>query len=78
MNEIELTSVDVKSALSPLTDVEAKLKEEAVYVKTRYGNVFVTIQGDRKKTPFITFHDLGLNCESKFLITLPFCAMRVF
>lgn len=63
MNEIELTSVDVKSALSQLTEVDSKLKEEAVYVKTRYGNVFVTIQGDRKKTPFITYPDLGLDCK---------------
>lgn len=66
MNDIELTSVDVKGAMTPLTDVEAKLKEENVYVKTRYGNVYVTIQGDRKKTPFVTYHDLGLNCMILF------------
>lgn len=63
MNEIELTSVDVKNALKPLTEVQSVLKEESEYVKTRYGNVFVTIQGDRSKTPFITFPDLGLNCK---------------
>jgi len=66
MNDIELTSVDVKGAMTPLTDVEAKLKEENVYVKTRYGNVYVTIQGDRKKTPFVTYHDLGLNSVTQF------------
>lgn len=66
MNDIELTSVDVKSALSPLTDVESKLKEESLYVKTRYGNIYVTIQGDRSKTPFITYPDLGLNSSYQY------------
>ena len=63
MDVIELTSVDVKNALTPLTEVEAKLVEDSVYVKTRYGNIFVTIQGNRQKTPFITYPDLGLNCN---------------
>lgn len=63
MDDIELTSVDVKNALTPLTQLEAKLSEDTVYVKTRYGNICVTIQGNRDKTPFITYPDLGLNCK---------------
>src|SRR4051812_35867678 len=33
------------------------------YVDTRYGRVLVTVQGNREKTPFVTYHDIGLNCE---------------
>ena len=32
-------------------------------VQTAYGKVKVTIYGDRKRHPIVTFHDLGLDCE---------------
>jgi hypothetical protein len=32
------------------------------YVSTRYGKVYVTIQGNREKTAFLTFPDIGLTC----------------
>ena len=32
-------------------------------MSTRYGKVFVTIQGDTSKTPFLTYPDLGLTCK---------------
>lgn len=62
MNEIELTSVDVKSAHHPLAEQGSRLPEEGVYVRTRYGQVFVTVQGNRDKTPIVTYPDVGLNC----------------
>lgn len=65
-DQIELTSVDVKSALTSLTDTSPKLKEEATFVKTRYGNVYVTIQGDRSKNAIVTFPDIGLNSITQY------------
>lgn len=63
MAEIELTTVlaDDKEGY-----VHARLPEESLYVNTRYGKVWVTIQGDRDKTPFITFPDIGLNSTIQF------------
>lgn len=50
----------------PLTENAHKLSEEAEYVKTRYGNIFVTIQGHREKPAFITFPDIGLNSQIQY------------
>lgn len=60
MNEIELTSVDVDVKM---VKSEPHLPEENVYVNTRYGRVYVTIQGDKEKSPFITYPDIGLTCN---------------
>lgn len=65
-DQIELTSVDVKSALKPLAQADSRLKEESLHVKTRYGNIFVTIQGNRDKTPIVTFPDIGLNSITQY------------
>ncbi len=32
-------------------------------MSTRYGKVFVTVQGDTTKTPFLTYPDIGLTCK---------------
>jgi len=68
MNDMELTSVDVRTANeSQFNGVSAKtLPEESHYVSTRYGKVFVTIQGDKSKTPFLTYPDLGLTSTTQF------------
>jgi pimeloyl-ACP methyl ester carboxylesterase len=66
MNDIELTCVDTRHLESTLIDSVPKLKEENQYVSTRYGKVFVTIQGNREKTAFLTFPDIGLTSHSQF------------
>ncbi|GMT28888.1 hypothetical protein PFISCL1PPCAC_20185, partial [Pristionchus fissidentatus] len=42
----------------------ADMTEERV--QTGFGKVKVTIYGDRKRHPLVTFHDLGLDSESNF------------
>lgn len=64
MADIELTSVDVKVTNNALAEPGAKLPEESHFVKTRYGQIFVTIQGNRSKTPIVTYPDIGLNCNN--------------
>jgi len=63
MNDIELTSVDVDVKM---VRTEPRLPEESLYVNTRYGKVLVTIQGDKTKTPFVTFPDIGLTSNLQF------------
>lgn len=66
MADVELTSINVKIADVPLTEQESKLPEEKEYVKTRYGNIFVTFQGNPEKPAFITFADIGLNSQIQY------------
>lgn len=66
MNEIELTSVDTRNFVSTLVETEPRLKEESQYVSTRYGNVFVTMQGNRDKMAFLTLPDIGLTSQNQF------------
>ncbi|VDK19278.1 unnamed protein product [Anisakis simplex] len=47
----------------PLMDHAPDLEEK---VPTVYGNVKVTIYGDRKRHPIVTFHDLALDSENNF------------
>uniref|UniRef100_A0A0M3HX41 N-myc downstream regulated n=2 Tax=Ascaris TaxID=6251 RepID=A0A0M3HX41_ASCLU len=47
----------------PLMDHAPDLEEK---VPTAYGNVKVSIYGDRKMHPIVTFHDLGLDSENNF------------
>ena len=68
MADVELTSISVKNVDMPLAEQESRLPEHAEYVKTRYGNIYVTIQGNREKPAFITFTDIGLNCNHKLKI----------
>lgn len=47
----------------PLMDHSPDIVEK---VATAYGNVKVSIYGDRKRHPIVTFHDLGLDSENNF------------
>uniref|UniRef100_A0A914EJL4 Uncharacterized protein n=1 Tax=Acrobeloides nanus TaxID=290746 RepID=A0A914EJL4_9BILA len=42
------------------------MHETEQYVETCYGSVLVSIYGDRKKLPIVTFHDIGLNAQDNF------------
>lgn len=66
MTDVELTSVNVKKVESPLIENSPKLPETSEYVKTRYGNIFVTIQGNREKPAFVTFPDIGMTSTLQF------------
>lgn len=90
MNEIELTSVlanEKETEFRNLLDVESKMHTEALYVSTRYGNVWITIQGDIAQTPFITYPDIGLtstlqyhgffNFEDNLPLMKKFCAIHI-
>ncbi len=84
MSDIELTSI-----LTAVDDTESAkvLPEENLYVNTRYGKVSVTIQGDLKKTAFVTYPDIGLSSTLQyhgffnFTDNLPvmknFCAVHI-
>ncbi|CAF0933846.1 unnamed protein product [Brachionus calyciflorus] len=63
MNDFELTGIQVKDVK---LHHNSQLPVEELYVKTRYGQVYVTIQGKRGKTPIITFPDIGLNSKLQF------------
>jgi pimeloyl-ACP methyl ester carboxylesterase len=47
-------------------------------VQTSYGNVKVSIYGDRKKQPIITFHDLGLDADNSFQNFFQFSTLAEF
>lgn len=68
MNDMELTSVDVRAASESLfqNTPSRTLPEQSHYVSTRYGKILVTIQGDTTKTPFLTYPDLGLTSTAQF------------
>lgn len=60
MTDFELTGIEVKNSNC---HAHSKLPTEDVYVKTRYGQILITIQGQKGKTPIITYPDIGLNCK---------------
>lgn len=66
MAEMEMSSVVSSKPQSTIIYTEAKLSEESVYVETRYGKVLVTIQGNQDNTPFVTYHDIGLNSQIQY------------
>lgn len=66
VSDLELTSIDVRNVDASLIHITPKLPEESAYVSTRYGKVFVTIQGNKDKTPFVTYPDIGLNSTIQF------------
>ncbi|CAD7701741.1 unnamed protein product [Ostreobium quekettii] len=43
-----------------------RLEGSTVQVYTKYGPISVTVMGDRKASPCVTFHDVGLNHQSCF------------
>lgn len=63
----ELMRVNVQGDSKPLVESDSKqLPEQAVYVSTRYGRVLVTIQGDTRNNPIVTFPDVGLNSVTQY------------
>lgn len=91
MNDIELTSVMAaerdNGEYKSLLTVDSKISLEELYVNTRYGKVWVTIQGDLSLTPFVTYPDIGLNStlqyhgyfnyEDNLPIMKKFCAVHI-
>ncbi|GMR54086.1 hypothetical protein PMAYCL1PPCAC_24281, partial [Pristionchus mayeri] len=63
---IEMETYPFGRDTQPLHDdgKAADMTEEKV--QTGFGKVKVTIYGDRKRQPLVTFHDLGLDSESNF------------
>ncbi len=39
---------------------------QSEYVSTRYGKIFVTIQGTKGKIPIVTYPDVGLNSTQQY------------
>ena len=71
MNDIELTNVMTAEGkdngeFNSLLNVESTMSMQELYVNTRYGKVWVTIQGDLSKTCFVTYPDIGLNCKHSY------------
>ncbi|VDD86623.1 unnamed protein product [Enterobius vermicularis] len=66
----------------PLTRNDALKSETAAdieeSVQTAFGNIKVSIYGDRKMHPIVTFHDIGLDSESSFQNFLQFGAVAKF
>mmetsp|Transcript_25845 Transcript_25845/g.72393 ORF Transcript_25845/g.72393 Transcript_25845/m.72393 type:complete len:311 (-) Transcript_25845:47-979(-) len=46
--------------------IESAIQGERETVPTPYGPICVTVAGDRKLTPMITYHDVGVNHQSCF------------
>lgn len=71
MNDIELTNVMTAEGkdngeFNSLLNVESTMSMQELYVNTRYGKVWVTIQGDLSKTCFVTYPDIGLNSTLQY------------
>ncbi|CAI4224327.1 unnamed protein product [Auanema sp. JU1783] len=63
--------------MQPLVDsIAPDMAEEKV--DTAHGKVKVSIYGDKKKMPLITFHDLGLDSESNFQNFFQFVSIAEF
>lgn len=63
MSSIEMGIYPFSHDSQPLMDHAPDFEEK---VQTAYGNVKVSIYGDRKMIPIVTFHDLGLDSENNF------------
>lgn len=67
-DDSELQPLVAKGKDAREVDVEGflKLQGSSVSVHTKYGSITVTIVGDRRASPCITYHDVGLNHRSCF------------
>lgn len=65
MDDIELRSVQLQYPNSRGSIVgSCDLRR----VPTDKGDILVAVQGDTTKSAIVTYHDLGLNCESAFML----------
>uniref|UniRef100_A0A7E4ZUN5 NDRG3 n=1 Tax=Panagrellus redivivus TaxID=6233 RepID=A0A7E4ZUN5_PANRE len=62
MSSIELGLYPLIGDTEPLTNATAFQEK----VQTSYGLVKVSVYGDRKRHPIVTFHDIGLDADNNF------------
>ncbi|MFH4973615.1 hypothetical protein AB6A40_000324 [Gnathostoma spinigerum] len=63
MSSMEMGVYSHSQDSQPLMDFSSDFEEK---VSTSYGLIKVSIYGDRKMTPIVTFHDVGLDSENNF------------
>lgn len=70
LDEVTLRLDDFHEDLALITKTSAKFAHQTYlrneYVGTPYGPIYVEVIGDRKKTPILTYHDIGMNHRSSF------------
>lgn len=75
MGSIELEDLPLTKDDHMMSESVSDIEEK---VSTAYGNIKVSIYGDRKMHPIVTFHDIGLDSESSFQNFLQFGAVAEF
>ena len=58
------------------TNADASIHEETI--QTSKGSILVARQGDPRKPALITYHDLGLNHNTNFLVSINLDVLPVF
>lgn len=71
---MELGSFPFAEELQPLNGY-SEIEET---LPTRFGDVKVSIFGDRTKEPIVTFHDIALDAENNFQNFFQFCTAAEF
>jgi hypothetical protein len=68
MDDIDLKNIQLQFPNTrTLSKDDSSVTEERV--ETGTGSVLVAVQGTRSKPAILTYHDLGLNCEYKIMIS---------
>lgn len=63
LDEVELRNIQLQFPSARTLSRDDPTVEE-VRVDTDRGTIMVAVQGNRSKPAILTYHDLGLNCES--------------
>ena len=58
------------------TNADASIHEETI--QTSKGSILVARQGDPRKPALITYHDLGLNHKTNFLVSIILDVLQLF
>ena len=58
------------------TNADASIHEETI--QTSKGSILVARQGDSRKPALITYHDLGLNHNTNFLVSINLDVLLLF
>ena len=58
------------------TNADASIHEETI--QTSKGSILVARQGDPRKPALITYHDLGLNHNTNFLVSINLDVLLLF